>query len=68
MCPGWGRVLFKKKKGVFLKNGELKTLAEQIVGILKNDDFRIQLSQNALIYSKSFDWDQVAEKFMKVNR
>ena len=66
--PGLRDAVINNETGILVKSGDVKALAEQIVRVLKNDDFRAQLSQNALIYSKSFDWDRVAEKFMAVNR
>src|SRR3990170_8578812 len=66
--PGLRDAVINNETGILVKSGDVKALAEQIVRVLKNDVFRAQLSQNALIYSKSFDWDRVAEKFMAVNR
>jgi glycosyltransferase involved in cell wall biosynthesis len=66
--PGLRDAVINNETGILVKSGDVKALAEQIVRVLKNDVFRAQLSQNALIYSKRFDWDQVAEKFMKVSR
>ena len=65
--PGLRDAVVNNQTGLLVKSGDVKALAEQIVRVLKNDVFRAKLSQNALIYSKNFDWGQVAEKFMEVN-
>ena len=65
--PGLRDAVINNETGILVKSGDVKALAEQIVRVFKNDVFRHQLSLNALIYSKRFDWDQVAEKFMEVN-
>jgi glycosyltransferase involved in cell wall biosynthesis len=52
--------------GLLAKNGNIRDLAAKIIEILKNDDFREELSRNALEFSKEFSWDKSAQKFLKV--
>lgn len=52
--------------GLLVKSGDVEALAEAVVQVLTSDVLRVKLSEKALAYSKSFSWDKVADKFMKV--
>jgi len=52
--------------GLLVKSGDIEALAKGIVNILTNENLRVRLSQEALAYSRSFSWDNVADKFMRV--
>jgi glycosyltransferase involved in cell wall biosynthesis len=55
------------KTGLLVKeNGDAEKLAEAIIKVLKDEEFRRTLSVNALEYSKNFSWDKTAEGFLKV--
>ena len=43
-----------------------KCMAEKAVALLKDEDLRRQLSENALNWSKEFNWDYSADEFLKV--
>jgi glycosyltransferase involved in cell wall biosynthesis len=52
--------------GLLVKSGNVEALAEGIINILNDEKLRFKFSRNALEYSRSFSWDKVADKFMKV--
>jgi glycosyltransferase involved in cell wall biosynthesis len=54
------------KTGLLVKSGETETLAAAVTQVLTNDALRTKLSKEALVYSKSFSWDRVADEFMRV--
>lgn len=64
--PGLRDSIKNKKTGLLVSPGGVKALAETITKILIDNDLRVGLSENALTYSKSFCWDDVADKFMGV--
>ena len=66
--PGLRDSIQHGQTGILIKSGGVEALAEAIILVLKSDDLRRKLSDNALTYSKSFSWDKVAEEFMKVIR
>jgi glycosyltransferase involved in cell wall biosynthesis len=57
-----------------IKNGDTgilceptpKAMAEKAIELLKNSSLRKKLSENALRWSREFNWDKSAEKFMEV--
>jgi glycosyltransferase involved in cell wall biosynthesis len=52
--------------GLLARSGDLEALAEAIFQILANETLRLRMSENALMYSRRFSWDKVADKFLKV--
>ncbi|MEM1551211.1 MAG: glycosyltransferase family 4 protein [Candidatus Bathyarchaeia archaeon] len=54
--------------GLIVKSENIRDLAEGIIKVLTDDEFRIKLSHGALVYSRRFSWDKVADEFMKVIR
>jgi len=51
--------------GLLVKAKDLQDLAEKVVLVLNDDLLRKGLSQNALDYSKSFNWEATAKAFIK---
>jgi glycosyltransferase involved in cell wall biosynthesis len=52
--------------GVLAQPGDISDLAAKIIFLLKNKSFREKLSQNAMVYSRSFNWDKTADGFLNV--
>ena len=52
--------------GLLAENGNVEALAEAIIRVLQDNEMRRQLGENALKYSKEFNWDKTATEFMKV--
>jgi len=64
--PGLRDSTIHVETGLLVQSGNVEALAEAITQILTDNILRIKLSEKALIYSRSFSWDKVADKFMKV--
>lgn len=52
--------------GLLVENGNIRGLAEAIIRVLKDEGLRRTLSENALEYSKNFDWDKTADEFVRI--
>ncbi len=50
--------------GLLVESGNVNSLADHILQVLENNLLRHTLSENALKYSKEFNWDKTAEQFM----
>jgi len=62
--PGLRDSIQHGETGILVKSDSVETLAEAIILVLTNDDFRRKLSEKSLAYSKGFSWDKVADEFM----
>jgi glycosyltransferase involved in cell wall biosynthesis len=60
--------IIEGKTGLLAIPGSTKALADSIVRILTDTNLRNKLSEEALAYSRNFDWNKVADKFMTVIR
>jgi|Deesub1362A_J573_1020465.scaffolds.fasta_scaffold01775_6 glycosyltransferase involved in cell wall biosynthesis len=49
--------------GLLVEDGNIKALAETIIGLLENNNLREELSKNAIEWAKQFSWDRSAEEF-----
>jgi glycosyltransferase involved in cell wall biosynthesis len=58
--------IINNETGLLVESGNIKALEEKICRVLTNYTLRDRLSENALLYSRNFSWDRVAEEFMKV--
>jgi glycosyltransferase involved in cell wall biosynthesis len=58
--------IINNETGLLVRPSDPEALAEAITQILTDDALRAKLSEKALIYSRSFSWDKVANEFMKV--
>ncbi len=48
--------------------GNIEMLAKKVLGLLKNEDLRNEISEKAYNFSKQYDWDLVAQKaYAKIN-
>jgi len=55
------------KTGLLVKGkGDVEKLAEAIIRVLSDRTLRMDLSANALEYSKNFNWDRTAQEFEKI--
>ena len=52
--------------GLLVESGNKDALAEAIIRVLQDNEMRRQLGENALKYSKEFNWAKTANEFMKV--
>ncbi len=52
--------------GLLVKSGDIEALGESICQVLTDNVLRARLAEKALVYSKGFSWDIVAEEFMRV--
>ncbi|MGC9203336.1 MAG: glycosyltransferase family 4 protein, partial [Thermoproteota archaeon] len=65
--PGLRDSIRNEETGLLVKeDGDIEKLAEAMIRILKDEELRMVLSENALEYSKNFSWDKTAEEFLKV--
>jgi glycosyltransferase involved in cell wall biosynthesis len=65
--PGLRDSIRNEETGLLIKeDGDVEKLAEAIIRILKDEELRMVLSENALEYSKNFSWDKTAEEFLKI--
>lgn len=52
--------------GLLFPYGDHKMLAEKVIRILKDEDLRERLTENAVSWAKTFTWDECARKTMDV--
>jgi glycosyltransferase involved in cell wall biosynthesis len=54
--------------GLLVGSGDVVDLGDALVTVLRDEGFRMRLSENALKFARGFNWDKTAEEFMKVIR
>jgi glycosyltransferase involved in cell wall biosynthesis len=64
--PGLRDSVKDRETGLLAEAGNVEDLAEKLVMVQTDEDMREKLSENALAYSKQFDWSITAEVFLKV--
>ncbi len=52
--------------GLLVKHGDIEDLAKSIIKIIEDDNLHKFLSNNALSWSKTFDWNKSAKEFEKI--
>jgi len=52
--------------GLLVEDGNIIKLSEALINLLKDDDLRKRLSENAIKWAKQFSWDKSTEEFEKV--
>ncbi len=52
--------------GLLIKHGDIEELAKNIIKIIEDDNLHKFLSNNALNWSKTFDWGKSAKEFEKI--
>jgi glycosyltransferase involved in cell wall biosynthesis len=66
-APGLKDSIINEETGLLVKeDGDIEKLAEAMIRILKDEELRMVLSENALKYSKNFSWDKTAEEFLSI--
>jgi glycosyltransferase involved in cell wall biosynthesis len=59
--------IIDRRTGLLVKEkGDVEKLAEAIIRVLGDGTLRMDLSANALEYSKNFNWDKTAQEFEKI--
>jgi len=64
--PGLRDSVKHMETGVLVEPGNIKALAEAIIHLLKDDELRNRLAENAYRYAQNFSWDDTAAKFLEV--
>jgi glycosyltransferase involved in cell wall biosynthesis len=64
--PGLRDSVINNETGVLVSSGNVNALAEATIRILMDAPLRIKLSENALVHSRIFSWDNVADRFLNI--
>jgi glycosyltransferase involved in cell wall biosynthesis len=64
--PGFKDSIRSGETGILVEDGNIGALSAGIFRVIENEACRIELSKNALAYSKRFDWNSTTESFLKV--
>lgn len=56
------------KTGLLVESGNVGALGKGVIRVLADERLRVRLSEEALVYSKGFSWEGVAEEFISVIR
>jgi len=65
-APGLRDSVKHMETGILVEPGNIEALAEAIIHLLKDDELRNRLAENAYRYGQSFGWDDTAAKFLEV--
>ena len=66
--PGLRDAIVNGKTGLLSIPGSTEDLANAIIRVMTDADLRTKLSQEALVRAKNFNWDKVADEFMRIIR
>lgn len=64
--PGLRDSVIDGKTGFLVKHGDIKTLANRIIRILKDEGIRKKLSENAIEWASRFSWDTAAREMLSL--
>ena len=64
--PGFRDFIRNGETGILVEDGYVGAFASAMLKILENDDFRVELSNNAFSYSTRFNWDVAADEYLRV--
>ncbi len=64
--PGLRDSVKNNKTGLIVPPRDPRSLAEAILDLLENEEYRLILAENAYKYAKNFTWDNTAESFAEV--
>lgn len=53
-------------KQAYFIHGDVNELAEKILLLLNDDDLRQRLTQEAIAYARTFDWDVAADQTLEI--
>ncbi len=62
--PGLRDSVKNGETGLLVESGNIQSLAEGVINILRDQSLRQKLSLNALNYAKEFNWDKTANEFI----
>lgn len=64
--PGLRDSISDGETGILVgENGSVDKLAETMTSVLEDEELRVTLSKNVLMYAKRFSWDKSADEFLK---
>ncbi len=63
--PGLRDSVLDEKTGLLYEYGNIEQLAQKILLVLRDSNFRERLAGEALAYAKTFSWDSCAERMMQ---
>lgn len=66
--PGLIDSVQDNRTGIICRENTPEFLASKIIKVLSNKSLRIRLSQNALTYSRQFDWNKSAKEALEIIR
>jgi glycosyltransferase involved in cell wall biosynthesis len=66
--PGIRDAIQDQTTGILARSGSVASLTKAIIGIIEDPILRLELSKNALAYSKEFSWDRTASEFSAIVR
>lgn len=61
--PGLRDSVNDGETGLLYPYGDVEAMAESIMKILSNDDYRQKLEKSALLWAEKFNWDSAAKEF-----
>lgn len=64
--PGLRDSIVSGATGLLVENGDIRGLADALIKVISDESLRASLSKNAFQYSKLFDWDESARKFLEI--
>ncbi len=64
--PGLRDSVIDGKTGFLVEHGDIKTLANRIIQILKDEGIRKNLSENAIEWASRFSWDTAAKEMFSL--
>lgn len=64
--PGLRDSVLDEKTGLLYEYGNIEQLAQKILLVLRDDNLRLRLKQEALRWAQSFKWDDSAAKMLEV--
>lgn len=64
--PGLRTSIRNGQTGLLVENGNVSALADAVVAVVKDSGLRNRLTENALMYSRQFSWDNAARVFSEI--
>jgi len=60
--PAINELITNGLNGILVPKGDVNELAGAIIHLLNNEDLRRKIADNAYLFAKKFDWENIAEK------
>ena len=64
--PGLNTSIKNGKTGLLIENGNIQSLADGILTMINDSTLRKKLSENGLVWSKTFSWENAAREFINI--